>query len=139
MSVLEARHNSLAILDSWAGIITEKLGRAPLGRSALQFARLLTENLEWIAAQHLAVDFADEIDAVTAELRRAVDPDPNGLHAIMRKCVVGSCTGTISAAPETAGHSGRSSLKCSAGHSWEMREWLTLRQLMEHQRESVDA
>lgn len=139
MSVLEARHNSLSILDSWAGTITEKLGMVPLGRSAVQSARLLTENIEWIAAQHLAVDFADEIDTITAELRRAVDPDPNGLHAIIRKCVVDSCTGTISAAPQTAGDSGRSSLKCSSGHSWEMREWLTLRQLMERQRESVNA
>ncbi|WP_405716381.1 hypothetical protein OG264_39305 (plasmid) [Streptomyces xanthophaeus] len=139
ISALDARHNSLAILDSWSGIITEKRGSVPPGRSALQFAGFLMENLDWITSQHLAADFADEIETITTELRRMVDPDPNGLHAVIRKCVVDSCAGTITAAPKRAGHSGRSSITCTSGHSWEMREWLTLRQLMERQRKSVDA
>ncbi|WP_327309920.1 hypothetical protein OG730_42925 (plasmid) [Streptomyces sp. NBC_01298] len=138
ISVLDARHNSLAILDSWAGTITEKLGKVSSGRSALQFTRFLTENIEWISAQDLAADFADEIATITAELRRTIDPDPNDLHAVIRKCVVDSCSGTITATPQTAGHAGRS-LKCTSGHSWEMREWLGLRQLMERQRERVSA
>jgi hypothetical protein len=49
------------------------------------------------------------------------------------------CAGTISASPKSTGTSGSRSIECSAGHSWEMHEWLTLRQLMERQRKGVSA
>jgi hypothetical protein len=139
ISVLDARHNILAILESWSGIVVEKLGSVAPDRSVPQLARFLIANLEWITAQPPAADFADEIESIAAELRRTIDPDPGDLHTLIRKCVVDNCTGTITASPQRAGNTGRSSIKCSSGHSWEMREWLTLRQLMERQRKSVSA
>lgn len=140
ISVLDTRHNILAVLESWSGIVVEKLGSVAPGRSVLQMGRFLIANLEWITSQPPAADFADEIESIVAELRRTIDPDPSDLHTLIRKCVVDNCTGTISAAPQRAGSAGSgSSIKCSSGHSWEMREWLTLRQLIERQRKSVSA
>ncbi|MFI6340937.1 hypothetical protein [Streptomyces sp. NPDC050535] len=139
ISVLDARHNILAILESWSGIVVEKLGRHSPDRSVPQLARFLTVNLEWITAQPPAADFADEIDSIAAELRRTIDPDPSDLSTLTRKCVVDDCTGTISAAPQRGGGKIRSSIACSSGHSWEMREWLALRQLIERQRKTVSA
>ncbi|MFE4263122.1 hypothetical protein [Streptomyces sp. NPDC056883] len=137
ISVLDTRHNILAVLESWSGTVVEKLGSVAPDRSVLQMGRFLMANLEWITAQPMAPDFADEIESISAELRRTIDPDPVDVHSLIRKCVVDNCGGTITPSPQR--DAGESSIKCSSGHSWEMREWLTLRKLIERQRESVSA
>jgi len=136
ISVLDTRHHILATLESWSEIVVEQLGVAAPERSVPQLAQFLTRNLEWLAGQPPAADFADEVDALVAELRGMIDPDPGALHALVRQCVVADCDGVISAAPTGGGAAGRS-IGCSAGHAWEMHEWLNLRQLMERQRKGV--
>ncbi|MEU9109467.1 hypothetical protein AB0D54_35105 [Streptomyces xanthophaeus] len=137
ISVLETRHNILAVLESWSGTVVEKQGSVAPDRSVLQMGRFLMANLDWIAAQPPAADFADEIEGIVAELRRTIDPEPTDLRTLIRKCVVDNCAGTITPSPQRAGSG--SSITCSSGHSWEMREWLTLRQLIERQRKAVSA
>ncbi|MEU9313952.1 hypothetical protein [Streptomyces sp. NPDC048256] len=137
ISVLDARHNILATLESWSEIVVEQLMVSAPARSVPQLARFLTRHLEWLAAQPPAADFADEIENLVVELRSTIDPDPSGLHALIRKCVVDNCGGTISASLKNIGNSGSRSIECSAGHSWEMTEWLNLRRLMEQQRKGV--
>ncbi|MEV7885311.1 hypothetical protein ACWD3I_39570 [Streptomyces sp. NPDC002817] len=139
IAVLDVRHNILVILESWSGIVVEKLGRIAPHRSVPQLARFLTANLEWITAQPPAGDFADEIETIATELRHTIDPDPDGLNRLTRQCVVDGCAGTITAAPHKAENTGRSNIRCSSGHAWELREWLTLRHLIERQRKSVGA
>lgn len=139
ISVLDARHHILAILESWSEIVVEKLGITSPARSVPHLVRFLTLHLEWLTAQPPAADFADEIESLIVELRRTIDPDPSDLHTLISKCVVDDCTGMISASPKSSGNAGGSSINCSSGHSWEMREWLTLRQLMERQRKGVNA
>ncbi|MEX1656964.1 hypothetical protein ABZ960_27945 [Streptomyces pseudovenezuelae] len=138
ISVLDARHNILAILESWAAMVAEKLTVTAPPRSVPHLARFLTRHLKWLTAQPPAIDFADEIECLVAELRQTIDPEPGDLHTLIRKCVVDDCSGTISAAPRTGSASG-TSLTCSSGHSWEMCEWLGLRKLMERQRKGVPA
>ncbi|MFD3701050.1 hypothetical protein ACFWUZ_33825 [Streptomyces sp. NPDC058646] len=135
ISVLDTRHHILAVLESWSGTVVEKLGSAAPDRSVLQMGRFLLAHLEWITAQDPAADFADEIDGIVAELRRTIDPDPGELQTFIRQCVVDDCAGTITASAQRAGSGG--SIECSSGHGWEMREWLSLRQLIERRRESV--
>lgn len=139
IAVLDVRHNILVILESWSGVVVQKTGTIAPPRSVPPLARFLTANLEWITAQPPAGDFADEIESIATELRRTIDPDPGGLNGLTRQCVVDDCAGTITAAPHKAENTGRSNIGCSAGHSWELREWLTLRQLIERQRKSVGA
>lgn len=139
ISVLDARHNILAILESWSGMVVENLGTTAPPRLVPQLARFLTLHLEWLAAQPPAVEFADEIEGLVVELRHTIDPEPSDLQTLTRKCVVDGCTGTISVSPKDSPRAGNSSITCSSGHSWEMREWLSLRKLMERQRRGVHA
>ncbi|MEU5893166.1 hypothetical protein ABZ835_40995 [Streptomyces sp. NPDC047461] len=137
--MLDARYNLLATLESWSEIVVEQLGVTAPARSVPQLARFLTQHLPWLAAQPPAADFAGEVEGLVAELRSTIDPDPQALQTLIRQCVVDNCGGTISASPRNTGASGSRSIACSAGHSWEMHEWLTLRQLMERQRKGVPA
>ncbi|WP_381803544.1 hypothetical protein [Streptomyces niveus] len=138
VSVLDTRHRALTMLDSWSGMVVDKLGTTPPPRTVPHLARFLLRHLKWLAAQPPAVDFADEIEGLVAELRQTIDPAPSVLHTVIRKCVVDGCAGTISALPQGGGSAGTRHIACSAGHSWEMREWLGLRKLMKRQREEVD-
>ncbi|WEP00979.1 hypothetical protein A6P39_044810 (plasmid) [Streptomyces sp. FXJ1.172] len=138
ISVLDARHNILTILESWSGMVVDKLRTPAPPRTVVSLARFLTLHLHWLAGQAPAVDFADEIEALTGELRRTIDPEPNDLHTLIRQCVVDNCPGTISASAQRRAGAG-SSITCSSGHSWEVREWLSLRKLMERQRKGVSA
>lgn len=133
ISVLDARHNILASLDSWAGLIVEELGTTAPARSVPQLASFLLSHLDWLTAQAPAADFADEVESLRAELLRAIDPAPAERTALTIDCVVDHCTGTIDVSPRTARTADRRSIACTAGHSWEMREWLTLRHLMGRQ------
>ncbi|MEU5367060.1 hypothetical protein ABZ354_26930 [Streptomyces sp. NPDC005925] len=138
ISVLDARHNILAILESWSSMVVEKLRTPAPQRTVPALARFLTLHLDWLAGQPPAVDLADEIEGLVEELRRTIDPEPTALHTLIRQCVVDNCPGTISA-PAHMGRAGNSRITCSSGHSWEMCEWLGLRKLMERQRKGVDA
>ncbi|MGW0885333.1 hypothetical protein [Streptomyces sp. NPDC002671] len=138
MSVLDARHNILAVLEAWSGYVVEKLGKAAPTRSVPHLAHFLLLNLEWLAAQPPAADLADEIDSLGQELLRTIDPGPSELHVVIRDCVVDDCTGTISTSSQSIGSAGKSSIGCSSGHIWEMHEWITLRPLMESQRKVVN-
>lgn len=139
VSALDARLNILTVLESWAGMVAEKLETAAPPRSVPQLAHFLTRHLPWLAAQPPAADFVNEIHGLVGELRQVIDPEPAERHTLLRKCVVDNCNGTISAAPKSGTAAGAGSLKCSSGHSWEMREWLVLRELMKQQREGVHA
>lgn len=139
ISVLDARHNILAILESWSATVVDKLGVAAPQHSVPDLAHFLTLHLEWLTSQSSALDFADEIEGLVVELRGTIDPEPGQLHKLIRKCVVDDCPGTISAAPRSGRNAGGSSIGCSSGHSWEIREWLALRQLLERQRKGVSA
>ncbi|MFF6992657.1 hypothetical protein [Streptomyces sp. NPDC010273] len=144
ISVLDARHNILTILESWSSLVAEKRGTSTPPRTVPSLARFLTRHLEWLAAQPPADDFADEIERLVGELRQTIDPEPPALHTLIRGCVVDGCAGTISALPQRSSGSGSgsgsgSSIRCSSGHAWDVGEWLGLRRLMEHRREEVSA
>jgi hypothetical protein len=141
ISVLDARHNIVATLECWSGMITEKRGIPAPARSVPALARFLTQHLQWIAGQPPAADFADEIESLVGQMRQTIDPEPHALRTLIRQCVVDDCPGTISV-PQGSGLAalaGSKSISCSSGHSWEMREWLGLRKLMERQRKGVSA
>jgi hypothetical protein len=139
ISVLDARYNILATLESWSDVVVEKLGVTAPARSVPQLARFLAQHLQWLARQPPAGDFARETASLVADVRGTIDPDPGGLHRLIRRCVVDHCGGTISAGPGNSGKPGNGSIECSAGHSWETHEWLALRQLMERQRTDAGA
>ncbi|WP_372410187.1 hypothetical protein [Streptomyces luteireticuli] len=133
MSALDARNDVLAVLESWSGYVAEELGTVVPARSVGPLAGFLLRNLEWLVGRPPAADFAAEIEGLHGALLRAVDPESGGrprLPAV--ECVMDDCTGTINAAPQrgAGGTAGKSSIRCSSGHSWEIREWLTLRHLM---------
>ena len=139
VSVLDARYNILATLESWAEAFAEELDVAVPARSVPHLTRFLARHLEWLTSQPPAADFADEMESLAAELRGTIDPESNDLRNAIRKCVVDNCNGTISTSLTNSGRAPRGSIECSAGHSWEMHEWLNLRHLMEQQRKRVTA
>ncbi|WP_223833045.1 hypothetical protein [Streptomyces venezuelae] len=138
VSVLDTRSNIVAILESWAIYAADELGGTVPGRSVPHLTGFLLHHLEWLTAQPPAEDFAAEIQGLRTELLRVIDPDPGDRTPLTRRCVVDRCTGTIDASPHGSGATvGNGSIRCSAGHAWEVREWLVLRHLMDRQREEA--
>ncbi|MEU6995007.1 hypothetical protein ABZ953_30670 [Streptomyces sp. NPDC046465] len=134
VSALDARSNIVAILESWAGYVADELGIPAPARAVPRLAGFLLQHLSWLKTQPPAADFAAEIQGLHVELLRVIDPELNERDPLTRRCVVDSCTGTINASPQNAGIAGKkSSISCSSGHSWEIREWLVLRHLMDRQ------
>ncbi|WP_258054850.1 hypothetical protein [Streptomyces sp. Ru71] len=139
LSVLDARCNILAVLESWSEFVAEKLGTDVPIRSVPGLTHFLLRHLSWLAAQPPAADFADEIDALRLEILRTIDPSPSELQAPGRECVVEDCTGTINASAQRGANTGKRSIQCSSGHTWEIHEWITLRPLVERRRKAVSA
>lgn len=136
VSLFDTRHRILAILESWAGIIVEKLGTAAPSRTVPRLAGFLLRNLEWLTAQPPAADFADEIESLHAESVRTIDADAEQ-GALTIECVMADCPGTIKVASRNTRNTSNGILSCSSGHSWEMREWLSLRYLWINQRKET--
>ncbi|MFJ3969434.1 hypothetical protein ACIPYR_14910 [Streptomyces parvus] len=137
LSALDARNDLIPVLTSWSGLVAERLGVAAPYRSVRHLTDFLTLHLAWLTTQSAAADFADEIEGLHTELLRAIDPDAGDHGPPVTPCVVDACTGTIDASPKNAGKPGTKSISCSAGHSWETREWLTLRHLMDRRRKDA--
>lgn len=123
VSLFDIRHDILTILESWSGVIVEKLGTAAPARSVPHLTRFLLLHLDWLTTQSPAAEFADEIERLRHESLHAIDRAPDGSNPLIIECVVESCHGTINVPPKTT------RLSCSSGHSWEMHEWLALRHL----------
>ncbi|WP_055563987.1 hypothetical protein [Streptomyces atriruber] len=137
VSALDARSNIVAILESWAGYVAEELETTVPSRSVPHLTCFLLRHLEWLTAQPPAEDFAAEIQGLHVELLRIIDPDRGDHDPLTRRCVVDSCPGTINASPQSSGAAAKGSIHCSSGHSWEIREWLVLRHLLDRQREEA--
>ena len=138
MSALDARRDIVAILESWSQFVADERGKAAPGRSVPQLARMLLANVAWLTAQPPAADFAEEIAALRAELLRTIDPGP-GEGARSRRCVVAGCAGVIGGAARGGGPAARATIGCSSGHVWDMREWITLRPLVERESKAAGA
>ncbi|MER7488864.1 hypothetical protein ABTY20_23745 [Streptomyces sp. NPDC126497] len=138
VSALDARHNILAVLESWAGFVTDELGGVAPARSVPHMTRFLLRHLKWLTEQPSAADFADEIDALRLELLRTIDPAPGEPQVFVWECVVTGCSGRITTSPQQRTADG-TGIRCSSGHTWELREWITLRPLVEQRRKAVGA
>ncbi|MFD6437256.1 hypothetical protein [Streptomyces venezuelae] len=137
ISALDARNNSLAVLDSWSCFVAEKLGSTVPGRSVPALTGFLLRHLEWLTGRPPAAEFADEIEGLHVELLRAIDPEPGEHNAVLVACVVAGCPGKISTSPRQPARAEKSGLGCSAGHAWEMRELLAVGHLMNRQRKDA--
>ncbi|MET7358459.1 hypothetical protein ABZS76_08405 [Streptomyces sp. NPDC005562] len=134
VAALDVRSNILAILESWASYVADELDVAPPARSVPHLACFLLLHLEWLTAQPPAADFAAEVQELHVELLGVIEPDQADRNPLTRRCVVESCAGTINTSPQHEGAAGAAgSISCSSGHSWEIREWLVLRHLMDRQ------
>lgn len=131
ISALDTRYHILAILESWAGFVVDELGGLRPKGSVPDLAHFLLSNLEWLAEQPPADEFADEIEGLRLELLRTIDSETGELRVPTRECVVTDCTGTISAPSQRVGNTDWTRIHCSAGHTWEIHEWIILRPLME--------
>ncbi|MFC5721593.1 hypothetical protein ACFP1Z_15585 [Streptomyces gamaensis] len=137
VAAFDARNNALAVLDSWSELTAEKLGVAAPTCSVPHLVRFLLDHLEWLVAQPAAADFADEVEGLHRELLDVVEPEDGGLSPFAGKCVVDGCAGTIQPSSHRTGNAGRTSIGCSFGHAWEIREWLILRHLMDRPRKDI--
>lgn len=68
-----------------------------------------------------------------------IDPGGGDLRTAIRTCVVDGCSGTISTSLSGGERARAGRLGCSMGHVWDVREWLSLRHLLEQRREGADA
>ncbi len=134
LAILDTRHRLLTTLQTWSTYVLRHHGGRPPTRSVPPLTHFLTTNLPWLAAQPPAPDFAHQIDTITTDLHRIIDPHSAAPVPPTRQCVIDGCTGTITPMSHARGNT---TITCSSGHTWEIHEWLALRQLIQQQNQAT--
>lgn len=134
LSAIDARNNIVAILESWSRFAAERLGTTAVIRSVPHLTRFLGRHLDWLTAQPLLPPTSPTRSRTCgSNCSTRSTPRPHDRAVPTRACVVDGCPGTIDASPQHH-NGGRTSVGCSSGHSWGIREWLTLRHLLDQPR-----
>jgi hypothetical protein len=126
---MDARAEALIVLSSWARLVCETRTARVAGADVGQIVDCLITNLHWLSKHDAAGDFAAELAAMCAILRRAADPprSPRVGYVAIGACVEEGCTGNLMAVIERGSISG-ADISCSqdAGHRWPARSWWKL-------------
>ncbi|MFI6350281.1 hypothetical protein [Streptomyces sp. NPDC050560] len=139
LSALDARHDIVAVLESWAEFVSDEVGGAAPRGSVPHLVTFLLRHLAWLTEQPPAADFADEVEDLRKQMLHTVDPTTTEFHRRSWDCVVAGCTGKITTAPRPSDGAGVRGIRCSSGHTWETHEWITLRPLVERRQKTADA
>lgn len=133
-SAIETRSDISGVLTAWSSSVAEDRGTAAPGSSVRHLARFLLTHLHRLAASTEAVVFADEIENLTTEARRTMDPAPEARLITLGRCVEPDCAEIITAAAPGRRISNLRGIGCAAGHSWEIHEWFLLQSRIEQKK-----
>lgn len=139
-AALEARHDAVVRLASWARLVLDAAGpaKAPPKRTVPELAAFLGRHVPVLAAHPAAGSAADEIARVAAALRLVVAPPKPDLVPLGR-CVEPGCEAEVTL-PERGGDDlVLRGPMCGAGHVLTPRQWLLLnrRQSMSEAKETA--
>lgn len=134
-----------------AGFLLRNLGWLTAQTSAAEFA----DEMEGLRAQLVRIIDPGPGDTRT-HVRKCVVEDCTGTISASPQAAGGSGAPGTPGSQQAAGNpggtgspgntaggtgssTGKSSIRCSSGHTWDMHEWITLRPLLERQRKAVSA
>ncbi|WP_406149314.1 hypothetical protein [Streptomyces sp. NBC_01012] len=126
-TALEARHDAVVRLASWARLVLDEAdsAEAPPERTVPGLAAFLGRHADFLAAHPAAGPAADEIGRVAAALRRVVAP-PRPELVPLGRCVEPDCDAEVSL-PARGGDLVLRGPMCTAGHVLTPRQWLLVK------------
>ncbi|BBC36678.1 uncharacterized protein SGFS_079720 [Streptomyces graminofaciens] len=130
-AALEARHDAVVRLASWARLVLDESADAatgaPPGRTVPELAAFLHRHVGFLAAHPAAGPAADEIAQVATALRLVVSPPKPELVPLGR-CVEPGCDAEVSLPGRGGDDLVLRGPMCGAGHVLTPRQWLLLNQ-----------
>lgn len=124
----EVRSAIVGLLSSWSALIADGRRIAAPARDVGAMAAFLVRHADWLRSHEAAGDGSRELDQLTRQARRVVEPDD--LRRVkVGSCVEAGCAGDLVALVRSGPQRGaRTEVRCSheAGHRWAGQEWLQL-------------
>ena len=136
----EARSAIVGVLSSWSALIAD--GRRITGprRDVGSMAAFLVGHADWLRGHEAAGDGSRELDQLTRQARRVVEPEERS-RVRVGACVEPGCAGDLVALVRKGQRrSAHTEVRCShvAGHRWSGHEWLQLGSRMARARERAN-
>ncbi|WP_329232265.1 hypothetical protein OG488_23880 [Streptomyces sp. NBC_01460] len=126
-AALEARHDALVRLSSWARLVLDEAGSVgtPPDRTVPALASFLGRHTDFLAAHPAAGPAADEIGHVATALRALVAP-PRPELVPLGRCVEPDCDAEVSLPGRGGDDLVLRGPMCGAGHVLTPRQWLLM-------------
>jgi hypothetical protein len=123
---IATRSGILSFLASWSALVADERAVArPTRRQPTDLASFLIVHLDWVLAHAAAADFAAEVARITRHACRSTYTRPS-LRVDLGLCVYDDCNAALTMAPPTREGRQTFEVRCTAGHSWQPRQWLQL-------------
>jgi hypothetical protein len=137
----EARSAIVGVLSSWSALIAD--GRRISGprRDVGSMSAFLVRHADWLRGHEAAGDGSRELDQLTRQARRVVEPEDMS-RVRVGACVELGCSGDLVAlVRKDQRRNAHTEVRCSreAGHRWSGHEWLALGNRMARARERAGA
>lgn len=126
-TAVSVRSDIVAILASWAGLVTtERAVARPVRRDVATLAAFVGAHVDWLLAHPAATDFVDEVTTLAKSARRAAQPGAR-IHLELGQCVRPGCESVLFATTHGDGGSALTGhVSCESGHVWKAHQWLPL-------------
>ena len=137
IAAAEARSAIVGVLSSWSALIADGRRIAAPRRDVGSMASFFVGHADWLRSHEAAGEGSRELDHLTRQARRVVDPDD------LRRVEVGSCVELgcagflVALLRKDQPRGARTEVRCSheAAHRWAGHEWLQLGNRMARARE----
>jgi hypothetical protein len=128
---MAVRSDTKRVLSSWCEMVVDEHGvTGPSSLDAEILTSFLGAHLNWLATHAAAADFADEIAALAADVKQVLNPVQ--VQTIdLAPCTRDGCSQTVRASISTVNQHSVPQVRCDAGHTWQPRQWLDLRHLLD--------
>jgi hypothetical protein len=141
VAAAEARSAIVGVLSSWSALIADGRRIAGPRRDVGSMSAFLVRHVDWLRAHEAAGEGSRELDQLTRQARRVVDPEELS-RVKVGTCVEAGCSGDLVAlVRKDQRRSSHTEVRCSheAGHRWSGHEWLALGNRMARAREHSGA
>ncbi|MBR7831781.1 hypothetical protein KDL01_00830 [Actinospica durhamensis] len=134
-TALALRTDIVRVLSLWSDLVlAERPGAAAPRREPAALAGFLASQLDWLAAHPAAEDFATEVGLLAEAAREHVESKSAPRQEI-GTCVHPGCQAAVFAYLVAAGGSS-AGVRCAAGHTWAVAQWLMLSQRLQANRKA---
>ncbi|MGW5350051.1 hypothetical protein ACWERV_05935 [Streptomyces sp. NPDC004031] len=119
------RSDIVRVLTLWSElVVAERRWASPRGRDVRSLASYLGEQVDWLSGHPAASDFLEEIGHLAAAARAYLQVKDDSRREL-GGCLRPGCGARVFAHLTGAGDS-PPGIRCDAGHSWAVPQWLAL-------------